>query len=248
MSTLFLFGILVIALSGGTVATVRRGHSSPQTAWTTLTLWGVGLTAGALFLLPWLSFRGADYFDAQANQVVQHSLFRTMEQHAPSLRPVWLSATSDVAAPAAPSGDLASLVRTRIHLTGFEVVRLVPQASSVLKTALGLLGLLAGVALLGWAAAQGGFDTPLAQGALVVQSLGAGMTFFVLLWYVPVIDSLGIRDDFTARTLFFLAGAQTGPGIWAALLGVLLLAIAGTVGLGLARDRGSQEIQEWDWR
>ena len=58
--------------------------------------------------------------------------------------------------------------------------------------------------------------------------VGAGLTLLALLWYLPSVDSFGIRDDFWLGLFLLVKGARIGIGVWGALIGLGLI-VAGMI-------------------
>jgi hypothetical protein len=79
-------------------------------------------------------------------------------------------------------------------------------------------------------------------------SVGALLVFLLVLWYVPTVDTFGLRDDFGVALVCLLTGSHTGSGIWMALLGLLMIVVAGGIQFAIGEyEMVRQEENNWEY-
>lgn len=62
------------------------------------------------------------------------------------------------------------------------------------------------------------------RGVTLGYGLAAAAVFVLLLWYLPKVDTLGIKDDFWPSLLLLVGSSRAGIGVWSALIGLVLIA------------------------
>ena len=123
---------------------------------------------------------------------------------------------------------LQEQIGTDVAWTGLDLVTKVAPMTIVLRVTLWLL-LAVGVVTFVWSLIS------LAELGLEINKLmttlcgvAAGLALLALLWYLPSVDSFGLRDDFWLSLFLLVKGARTGIGVWCALIGLGLI-VAGTI-------------------
>jgi len=242
------FAVLLIVVSAISIwAWQARAHLQHRL----LTLWGASVTLGAFVLLPWIHFEGPDYFDRQLERLWQDSGAQRLIESAPRLRELLGSGqpgNSDDFIHLLPTPELqqmAAIARSHQQITGFELWRSIPRHSTVFHVTLAV-ALILPAAMLLWSLLSLVADIRTTnRGAAALSSVFALITLFFVLWYVPRVDTFGVRDELLVVAIGFLSGSRTGPGIWWTLLGLGMIVTGGVVEISQAGLEPKTEEGFW---
>jgi len=220
-------------------------------AW--LGLWNGLVLLIALFVLPWITTGGRDTFDARTDDLSLHPLFSELLEKVP-LENVWNETPilyavitcnaedTDKCLDKIPDGAIrryATLTRNDTNIESFRLIGQATGAGSGLRITIVVL-LIWSLFYFFWMIAKVvGMHANYFPEGMRWALAGVGVLLVPLvLWYLPIVDTLGYRDIFGISTVAFLAGARVGPGIGWAFIGLLI----GLVVLLISDDSSSANI------
>lgn len=192
---------------------------------------GAVCVLASLLLLPWITFLDAGQADRRLVELLTDPhLQSVIEKMPPQMREQlglhWPPSSADIRATfrAPDLQGLIDVTRQQHWLSGWNLWRSDLQASRLLRLGLvlaGVAGLLAAI----WMVVSGisSAGQVVRTGALTI-AIGSSIALLLLLWQIPSIDTFGLRDKLGVLLICALAGSRAGPGIWVALIGLLLLA------------------------
>lgn len=196
-----------------------------------LTIWGASLVLAAFLLLPWLSFKGRHHFDEHFQELWQNQAARLLIENDSTLSQLFGAAQPEsiegfIANISPAEQKLIRIARTRQRLTGFELWYDTPNMGTLLHIVLTFMLIIPICALVAsWLSFRATSDN--LSIFTMAYNIFALLTFLLTIGLLPTIDTLGIREKGMVTAITFLAGASHDYGIWAALLGLVLLIIAG---------------------
>lgn len=250
MYGIYLFAGLIVGLLMVAVWMMNReGDASGSNASRLLTIGGIVITWGAFFLLPWIHFQGPDLFERQRQEALQNPLIFAAAGVIPNLGYV-LNADATLEGFQGKvdiERELIEQVQSTDHLTGFHIWLNMPYLDLLFHGALALLFIIPLIALFPALPKSIRPQKTTRRHISSVYGVLALITCLLLLSYIPLLDTFGIRDDFNVMMIALLAGAKAGAGIWWALLGLLLL-----IGSAWAEFESSEDFslpgedQWWD--
>lgn len=237
-----LLTVVFLAGYGVIVYWASRGDESAGMRWTGI--WSCIVVLLSITASPWIEFGGTSEFDDRVHglitdpriaQVLDQPQVQQWIAKAPLLASTLACTDSDVAAclsamPDSPLKEYAMLARTRQSVSGFAILQ-IPRANPVLRVMI-LFSLLWATATLLLGVSNSFLGDGVHLPAVVASILAAGLaiTALGLLWYYPIVDTLGYRNEFGVSVITFLAAGRVGSGIIWALSGTVLLAITTVYG------------------
>jgi hypothetical protein len=245
---MFAFGVLVVMLVVMSLVLVRlRSGRVESFLPNVLKLWGSGLVAGAFLILPWVYFDEAGTYDVRVEEILGNPYFQTVLDLAPIIGE--LLGVQGASAAAQPPADTALrqlevLVHSGPQLTGFQVWWSGSFAPVEFRLVLammmvgGLAAFLSLITILVSPTFRGSKGLAAFYGILASLALLAG------LWLVPLTDSFGMRHELPLLRVLVFAGARSGPGIWPALLGLVLLLPASLLELA-GQSTATDDLDLW---
>lgn len=197
-----------------------------------LVVLGVALILLSLLVLPWIRFPDPVLWSERLSTFLSDPQIQNALDNTPMLRE-WLGIPVQVT-----PGSLDQLVKSpelkpiltiagaQRRLTGWDLWRL-PQGPTIwLRISLvSILGLV-GVALVWLVLSVVPAARPHLNAFSLVLAIAAAIGLCALLWHLPTIDTFGAQNDFSLLYACFLAGTGAGSGIWVAMIGLLLTAVA----------------------
>jgi len=219
-----------------------------------ITVAGAGVIIVSIFLLPWVNFLDAKASDQQIAQFLSDARIRDLLEQVPQLRQllgIQRLATLEDVRHLFTNPELQkvfTLAPERQRLSGWALWHEVPRVNVFLRWSL-LLAMILAAATVIWAL----FTLISRLGRVsrigtLLYSVGALLVFLLVLWYVPTVDTFGLRDDFGLALVCLLTGSRTGSGIWVALLGLLMIAVAGGIQFAIGEyEIVRQEENNWEY-
>jgi hypothetical protein len=197
----------------------------------------------SLLLLPWITFLDPQTADQRlaellADPRVQSVIDKMPAQMRAQVGLQWPPSSADIrtAFRAPELQGLIDATRQQRWLSGWTLWRSDLQASRLLRLSLLSAGVVAILAVI-WLAVSGissaGRAVRISAMAIAV---GSGITLLLLLWQVPSVDTFGLRDNLGVLLICTLAGSRAGPGIWVALVGLVLLTAGFSIASVLVKD------------
>lgn len=234
-SFLTMLPLFILAGYVGLIAWIFLTEKARQTAW--LAIWNALVVLVAICLLPWITTEGDAAFDARVHKLsldpsismfLQKAQIEGWWQDTPILYAALTCHADDVPTclAAVPDGlikQFAFLARADRSIEGLHIALQINGASPLLRGVIiasfawGILQLLWGIALLSG-------SIPVNSNRVsgwILAITGICIAPF-LLWYLPIVDTLGHRDRFGVSVVTFLAAAQVGSGIGWTLIGTIV--------------------------
>jgi len=217
------------------IAWALHSHQNHSIAW--LGVWNGVILVVSLLVLPWITSGGETMFDARARELSLHPqissllekvTIETLWNETPILYAVITCAGDEMEKCLAkvPEGkirEFADLVRKETNIQAFRLVSQSAGTSSGLRVTIVVL-LIWSVTNLLWIFAR-------LAGALLPGYLNVGLRWVLIgvgillmpliLWYLPIVDTLGYRETFGISAVTLLAAAQVGSGIGWTSVGLL---------------------------
>lgn len=227
---------------------MRGRRQAPTRLWRFLRIGGALSILLSVLVLPWVGFADPVVVDRQVEQFLSNMRIQDVLDRAPPLRRLLgiqrLQTTADLGQLfTSPALQETFALARGGDISGWVLIRGAPRMNNYLRFALILSVLLAAVSgFLSMLALIAGLRF-LSKVGTVLCSCGAVLLFLWMLWYLPAIDTFGMRGDFGLALVCLLVGSRTGFGAWLALVGLLAVALGGGVDLLLANYTDTEEHQ-----
>lgn len=206
-----------------------------------LTILGAMVVLLGLFLPPWIHFLEPGVADEQVSQFLNDARIQEVMSRVPQIRQVLeipdLENIDDVYElfTDPEMQQIISLTRETRHFSAWALRREMPRMAGPFRLGL-LLALVVAITVTVWSALTLiGNPGQVGQGGTVICIVLTFVVLLWMLWYVPTVDTFGLRSDSSVDLACLLAGSQTGGGIWMTILGLALILIGGQVELASER-------------
>ena len=197
---------------------------------------GLLLMVSSVFL-PWLVHGGAERFTANMDRVATMLRLGDFAGWAPRLPQVLGVSHDDLksgetlieALARKESGFLCTALQEGDSFTGWTLGQHARQTNKALSAYMVVLATGTGLLLTLNLVTVFVRDPGIHRVVITVTSVFALAMLFGALWYLPVIDTLGARDDPALRLLMVAAEARVGGGVWLAMAGALVAIITTSI-------------------
>lgn len=206
-----------------------------------VSFWSAVVVLVSITALPWIEFGGTGEFDSRVqgltvdsrlDQVLNDTSIKEWIEKAPILELALSCSDEEVEAcvnlmPNGPLKEYTLLVRMNTSISGLTILTQVGQSSTMLRITI-LFALAWSILRFLWDGIGfvSGGEIVLPQIVGLSISVAMLITAILLLWYYPIVDTLGYRDKFSISTVNFFGAGGVGVGILWTWIGIVTMLVA----------------------